>query len=109
MITVMIIAILLAVAIPTFVGIWQRAADRVTQTDLMSGYKASLIYYHDDYAFSGFDVAEGRLVDPALGWIGSGGPGGGAPAVGEIKIEEAESQDLLLIGRSRSGRFFCIG
>jgi type IV pilus assembly protein PilA len=103
MVTVLIIGILLAIALPTFIGARTRAEDRATQADIRTGLAAGLTYYSDSDTFTGFDVVQGGAVEPTLDWI-SPGP----PAFGELAIHLAVGGDLLLVGLSRSNTFFCI-
>lgn len=89
----------------TAVGARRRAQDRVAQVHLTEALLVGLIYYQDARDFKRFDVSFGMQEDPTLGWIGSGGPDGGTPDPGEIKIEVADDDQLLLVGQSRSGTF----
>lgn len=69
MVVVLIIAILLAIAIPTFLGARDRANDRSTQTDLRNAHTNQLIVYADNKttAFTD-DPNELRALDPTLDW-----------------------------------------
>jgi len=103
MMVVLIIGILIAVALPTFLGSRERSADRAAQSDLRSGFVAALTYYTDGGTFSGFDVPTAQAMETGIAWIG-----GGAPAVGEISIHVASGPQLLLVGRSVTGTYFCL-
>jgi type IV pilus assembly protein PilA len=109
MVVVLIIGILIAIALPTFLGARTRAADRAAQTDLRSGLVAALSYYTDRDTFAGFDQAAAEAAEPQLAWEDTVSLAG-APGVGQIKIEEvsAPGDALLLTSRSRSGTYFCI-
>ncbi len=104
MVVVLIIGILIAIALPTFLGARTRAENRAAQTDLRSGLVAANAYFTQGETYSGFDVTQAQAAEPQLAWIG-----GGAPAVGEILIQVASGADLLLIELSKSGTYFCIG
>ena len=52
MVVVLIIAILIAIAIPTFLGARQRAQDRAAQSDLRNGLTAEKTVYTDNQAYS---------------------------------------------------------
>ncbi|MGQ0670262.1 MAG: prepilin-type N-terminal cleavage/methylation domain-containing protein [Actinomycetota bacterium] len=108
MVVVLIIGILIAIALGSFLGARRRAENRAAQTDVRSGLIAAMSYYTDGSTFAGFDVPAAVAAEPQLRWIGSGGAGGGAPAIGEIKIEVASATDLLLITQARSGMFWCL-
>lgn len=100
---VLIIGVLLAIAVPTYVGFRNRAEDRSAQADLRSGIAAALSYYSDDATFTGFDVVAAQAVEPELPWIG-----GGAPSAQQVSIHRALGQELLLVGLSDSGTYYCI-
>jgi type IV pilus assembly protein PilA len=103
MVTILIIGILIAVALPTFLGARARAEDRARQADLRSGLAAALTHYSDDDTFTGFDVASASAIEPSLAWIPPG-----PPAYGEVAIQVALGADLLLVGHSRSDTYFCV-
>lgn len=103
MIVVLIIGLLIAVALPTYLGARQRAADRATQTDIRSGLAAALAYYSDTGDWDGFTAAQAILEEPRLTWVA-----GGAPAPGEISVQVHSGQDLLLVGLSSSDTYFCV-
>lgn len=103
MIVVLIIGILIAIAVPTFLNARKQAADRAVQADMRTGLAAALAYYSQETSWDGFDAAQGELEEPALRWID-----GGDPALGELSIEVHTGQELLLVSESTSGEFFCL-
>jgi type IV pilus assembly protein PilA len=104
MVVVLIIGILIAIALPVFLGSRTRAQDRAAQSDVRTAYVAASTYYAAANTYDGFDVTEGQDAEPAIGWIGSGT----APAPKEVSIEWAAGQSLLLVTASDSGTYFCI-
>jgi len=103
MIVVLIIGILITIALPTYAGARTRAQDKAAESDLRTAVAASLTYYAELGDYTGFDVAQGKLAEPSLNWM-SPGP----PAAGQIDIQVSGGQNLLLIGLSRSGTYFCL-
>jgi len=103
MVVVLVIGILIAIALPTFVGARQRSADRAAQSDLRTGLAAALTYYAEVGNWSQFDDAQAETAEASLAWVD-----GGAPAAGEISIQVHAGQDLLLVRESLSGAFFCV-
>lgn len=103
MVVVLIIGILIAIALPTYNGARQRAADRAIQEDLRSGLPTAMGYYVDGRTYTGFDVARAQTEDPSVNWT-SPGP----PPEGEVDIEIASGDELLLVGLSQSGTYFCL-
>ena len=103
MIVVLIVGILIAIAIPTFLGARQRAEDRAAQADMRTGLAAALAYYAERADWTLFDDAQALREEPRLPWIN-----GGSPTAGQVSIQIHSNQDLLLVGRSKSGTFFCL-
>ncbi len=88
MVVVLIIGILIAIALPTFLGARTRAQNRAAQTELRSAYVAASTYYAANETYTGFDVAAAQLAEPAVTWVA----GGAAPALDEVTIEVAPGQ-----------------
>ncbi|HET6771260.1 MAG TPA: prepilin-type N-terminal cleavage/methylation domain-containing protein [Actinomycetota bacterium] len=113
MVVVLIIAILIAIAIPTFLGLRKRAQDRAAQSDLRNGLTAAKAFYTDHDTFTpftdlgvgaDFDDTEGETIEPSLVW------GTADPSVeGQVSVREVSSNTVLLTTLSASGTFFCIG
>ena len=104
MVVVLIIGILIAIALPTYLGARTRAQNRAAQTNLRSGYVAAATFYAANSTFTGFDVPAGQQAEPGLAWVA----GGAAPAVNEISIEVAAANSLLLITQAANGTYWCI-
>jgi type IV pilus assembly protein PilA len=115
MVVVLIIAILIAIAIPTFLGLRKRAQDRAAQSNLRNGLTAAKAFYTDGDTFVGFDsdldgsvaAAEGAGdIEPSLTWNDAV-----ASVEGEVSIREigVGGDTVLLTTLSASGEFFCIG
>lgn len=71
MVVVLIIGILLAIGIPTFLGARSRAQDRAAQSNLRIGQTTSLILFTDTGDFSGADSAGMATAEPQLTWVAS--------------------------------------
>ena len=104
MIVILIVGILIAVALPTYLGTRARAADRAIQTDMRTGLAAALAYYAQTRDWTGFDLAQARAEEPRIPWVEE--PTG--PGRGEISIHVHADQELLLVGLSPSGTYFCL-
>lgn len=104
MVVVLIIGILIAIALPTFLGARSRAQDRAAQADLRNGYLAASTYYATAQKFTGFDVAAAQAIENGLNWV----PQGTVPAGTQIDIETAVGDSVLLIEQSATGTYFCI-
>lgn len=70
MVVVLIIAILLAIAIPTFLGARERANNRAAQSSLRNALTAAKVLYTDSQDFNAADTsAEMELVEPSLSYV----------------------------------------
>ncbi len=103
MVVVLIIGILIAIALPTYLGARTRAADRAAQTDLRSGLAAALSYYSEFADWTGFDATAGQGEEAGLDWVDSY-----PPNQGQISIRQHLAQDLLMVRLSGSGTYFCV-
>jgi type IV pilus assembly protein PilA len=104
MVVVLIIGILIAIALPTFLGARARAQDRAAQSDLRNGLAAAKTFFTDDDTYTGFTVSAADAIEPSLNWVGP------SPTTGtdELGINVATAS-LVVMGRwSTSGAEFCI-
>jgi type IV pilus assembly protein PilA len=103
MIVVLIVGILIAIALPTFLGARRLSADRATQSELRTALAGALTYFAETRNWNGFDAAEAEIAEPNLTWMD-----GGDPPTDEISIQVNAGWELLLVGRSSSGSYFCL-
>jgi type IV pilus assembly protein PilA len=103
MVVVLIIAILIAIAIPTYLGLRQRAQDRAAQAELRDGLTAAKAYFTDDETFTGFD-AEAANIEPSLTWNTAA-----AAVQGEVSIRDMGDDHIVLVTESESTNVFCAG
>jgi type IV pilus assembly protein PilA len=67
MVVVLIIAILVAIAIPTFLGARTSAQDRAAQSDLRNALTAEKVFYVDNETYT--DVAADlAVIEPSIDW-----------------------------------------
>jgi type IV pilus assembly protein PilA len=104
MVVVMIIAILIGIAVPVFIGLQRRAQDRAAQTSLRDGFTAARAFQTDEDSYAGFDAAEGEDIEHTLDWAD-----GAANVIHQINIEAATADELILTAMSSSGQIFCMG
>jgi type IV pilus assembly protein PilA len=109
MVVVLIIGVLIAIALPTFLGARTRAQDRAAQSNLRTGLAAAMTVWSQDGDYSAFDVAAAQLVEPSLDWQAPDTQ----PAGHEVTIQAPDAGDpvteLLLVAHSDSGTYFCLG
>ena len=103
MVVVLVIGLMIAIALPTFLGARKRAQDRAIQTNMRSGLAAALAYYTEAQDWDGFDAVQATTEEPRIDWVDPG-----PPVSGETAIVVHAGQQLLLVGQSGSGTYFCL-
>lgn len=69
MVVVLIIGILLAIGVPTYLGARERAQDRAAQASLRVGQNTAMIIYTDDADFSSIDESAMSGAEPQFTWL----------------------------------------
>ena len=72
MVVVLIIGILIAIALPTFLGARERAQDKAAQSNLRNGIAAAKTYFTDSETYAGFNEATAER-DRAFADVGGDG------------------------------------
>ena len=74
MVVVLIIGILIAIALPTFLGARERAQNRAAQSDLRNTLVAAKTMYTDVSSYAGADSSATGLitVEPSLDYVAAG-------------------------------------
>ena len=103
MVVVLIIGILIAIALPTFLGARQRAQDRAAQSNLRNGIAAAKTFFTDDDSYTGFDDVAAGDIEPSLTWTADAGA-----ALDTVDIVFVSGTELVLNTLSQSGTGFCI-
>jgi type IV pilus assembly protein PilA len=103
MVVVLIIAILIAIAIPTFLGARKRAQDKQAQSNLRNALTAEKTYYVDNQAYTA-TVADLQDIESALNFASAD-----ASARGVLPFVVAgDDQVVILQSASKSGTTFCL-
>lgn len=71
MVVVLVIGILLAVGIPTYLGARSRAQDKSAQATLRSAQTTALVVFTDDGDFGDADATALAAAEPSYTWVGS--------------------------------------
>jgi type IV pilus assembly protein PilA len=69
MVVVLIIGILIAIALPTFLGARKRAQDRAAQSSLRNGIAAAKTCFTDNDIYTGCNAAALLAVEPSLAFV----------------------------------------
>lgn len=71
MVVVLVIGILLAVGIPTYLGARERAQDQSARSTLRSAQTTAAVVYVDNGTYSDASLANMRAAEPGFTWRGS--------------------------------------
>jgi type IV pilus assembly protein PilA len=104
MVVVLIIGILIAIALPTFLGARERAQNRAAQSDLRNALAAAKTYFTDDETYVGFTETVAEGIEPSLTWEDTDG----AAVEGTVTINTASATTIEMSTQSASGDDFCI-
>lgn len=104
LVVVVIIAILIGVAVPVFIGLQRRAQDRAAQTSLRDGFTAARAFHADKDSYASFDAADGEDIEHTLRWAD-----GAVNVIHQVNVESATATEVTLTYASSSGQTFCIG
>jgi len=86
MVVVLIIGILVAIALPTFLGARERAQNRAAQSDLRNALVAAKTIYTDDSSYSTADASGLNTVEPSLCYVAAGTASVASGAAGCIGV-----------------------
>jgi len=104
MVVVLIIAILIAIAIPTFLGARSRAQDKQAQSNLRNALVTEDEYYTDNQAYTATNATM-KALEPQLDWGNPKADQAGVVAT----LDAANDQTVILSSTSVSGTVFCLG
>jgi type IV pilus assembly protein PilA len=71
MVVILIIGILIAIALPTFLGARNRAQDKVAQTSVRNALSDAKVIFTDANTYTGADATGMTAAEPALTFVGS--------------------------------------
>ena len=103
MVVVLIIAILLAIAIPTFLGARERANDRAAQSNVRNAHVGELVYYTDGQTFTA-DVAKLTAIDSSFAWTTTAADMAIGPR--HVFVQVGPPDTVILGTKSASGQCF---
>jgi type IV pilus assembly protein PilA len=105
MVVVLIIGILIAIALPTFLGARDRAQNRAAQSDLRNGLAAAKTFFTDDETYTGFTATAAEDIEPSLTWAVAVTTVQGTVA---INVSGASGETVLLQTQAASGNGYCV-
>ena len=108
MVVVLIIAILLAIAIPTFLGARSRAQNRSAQSNLRNALTAEKTAYTDAQTYVASTTSL-QSIEPSLSWLATA-PAASVPWTGtDVLVSTQDSgNEVCLTDKSASGTYYGI-
>lgn len=109
MVVVLIIAILLGISIPMFLGLRTRSQDRVAQTAVIGVLKTEIGLFSSDTQVFTDDVATLESVEPALNYDGFGADTcNGFPNPYCVQVDLLSPNEVMMTVMSSSGTYWAI-
>ena len=105
MVVVLIIGVLVAIALPTFLGARQRAADTAAKSSIRTGLTAGRILYTTEQDYNEATVPNLEATDGSLEWLDDVTPSDGPTAVSTLPVDDGT---LILAVFSTSGTCFAL-
>jgi type IV pilus assembly protein PilA len=105
MVVVLVIGVLIAIALPTFLGARTRAADTATKSILRTGLAAGRMVYTGSQDYTDADVLELEAAEGSVDWRDETTASDGPTAV---SVHPVDSDTLILAAYSRSGTCFVL-
>jgi type IV pilus assembly protein PilA len=103
---VLIIAILIAIAIPTFLGARKRAQDRAVQSNLRNALTAEKTVYTDSQTYADSTGSTLSDIEPSLSFVATASSSASAREV--VVAVDSTKQAVCLTGTSASGDQFAV-
>ncbi len=105
MVVVLIIGILLAIGVPTFIGARTRAQDRAAQTSLRIAQTSAMVLYTDTSSFTNATYLNLPAVEPSLTWLNYNQAATGA---NQVSVWPYSPTNWYAAAKSGSGTCFTI-
>jgi type IV pilus assembly protein PilA len=103
MVVVLIIGILVAIALPTFLGARKRAQDKAAESNLRNAVAAAKTFFTDADVYTGFTAAVALGIEPSLVWNTAA-----VSTINTVSIRDVAANTVSLSTLSGSGTFFCL-
>jgi type IV pilus assembly protein PilA len=95
MVVVLIIAILLAIAIPTFLGARERANHRAAQSTLRNALAAEKVFFTDNQVYTA-TTSDLTAIEPNLSWTG------------QVASASTTDTSKVYVGTASVGKVLCL-
>jgi len=104
MVVVLIIGILVAIALPTFLGARERANDKAAQSSLRNALVTAKTIYTDTQSYNGATPGGMQTEEPSLQWVDAATDSTGP---NEVSVS-GSGNDFYAAARSKSGKMWAV-
>ena len=108
MVVVLIIGILVAIAIPTFLGARNSAENRAAESSLRNGFTSAKVYFTDHNTYNGISDTILAASEPSLSFVATGGVMANANTIEVVPIGTSAPYGVCMSARSLTGNWYAI-
>src|SRR5438093_347461 len=102
MVVVLVLGILIAIALPTFLGARKRAADRAAESDLRTTFTAAQVAYVDKEDYANAGAASLATQETSIRFVdGATASSGTAPTSVSVAVANSAGTDQQIWGAAR--------
>lgn len=106
MVVVLIIGILVAIAVPTFLGARKGAQDKAAESSVRNALTTAKVYYTDNNSYTGATASAMSSIEPSLIWTTAALTT--STNSNTVSVTVDSTGDICLSSASASGNFFGI-
>lgn len=103
MVVVLIIAILIAIAVPTFLGARERSQDKAAQSDLRNALTAAKVIYTDNSDYTEATTTALADVEPSLSFVAVA-----SADKDNVGVNNESATVITFVKQSDTNTYFCI-
>ena len=110
MVVVLIIGILVAIAIPTFLGARNSAENRAAESSLRNGFTSAKVFFTDNNTYSGIGTGPLAASEPSLSFVAKGAAMPNPNTIEVVPLTPATGTNygLCLSAQSGTGNIYSI-
>jgi type IV pilus assembly protein PilA len=108
MVVILIIGILIAIALPTFLGARTRAQNRAAQSNLRNAVVAADTWFTDGDTYVGFTDVTALAIEPSLTFGLDPANAAAVTPAGKVFIHVVSANEVVLNALSASGTVYCL-
>lgn len=108
MVVVLIIGILVAIAIPTFLGARNSAENRAVESSLRNGFTSAKVFFTDNNTYSGIGTGVLASSEPSLTFVTALPASPDSNTLEVTALASSPEYGICLSGQSKTGEYYAI-